>query len=601
MILRCQYLDTQKFVNELFSKFSPESLSSGTPSASHPPLLSIPGLNAATSPPGDSLPIEAYDPTTPLDLSNKTATSFNKGRKRSYNDRFSSSNGQDPQYAGNVRNPKVLRGSRGGREDRKLGRGLYNLPSTSQRTKYSSNGPLAGMPIPPTPPPGFPPFNPNDPMGSLLAMQTMFPQISRPKSFNGPLPPKVNQRCKDYDVKGFCVLGSACPYDHGNDLVVAPGKAEEYDPSSTLISSYRPTNGHSGRGNATRNRGFDRGARGRNDQGTFQFRRDSRATFSDPKPNFDKSITTIVIEHIPEENFDEEAVRNFFSQYGTIKDVTMRPYKRLALVQYSDYAAARRAYDSPQVIFDNRFVKVYWYKPSEDSKANGNPVRQPSTPQQPTTFPDTHAEQANMLTQQAEAQKNYEAKAKARKDMEEAKTALLKKQEEVAKKHDTERAELLAKIAAKEGEKFNVDAPKTTTNGTKAAQDDKVNRALREQLAKLEAEAKSLGIDPNAPPDEPYASYSSYRGRGGSMRFPTRGRGGFRGAASYRGGWAPSRGGSSVKRLDNRPKRVAVSGVEWTPEKDEYLREHLVVSAYLKCLSFQLGSMLTRYKGRCGI
>lgn len=425
----------------------------------------------------------------------------------------------------------------------------------------------------------------------MLAMQAMFPQVNGGKSFDGPLPPKINQRCRDYDLKGYCVLGSQCPYDHGNSPVVATGESEGFSQKTSRADPHQPVNIYNGRGTSSRARGLERGTR-RGDQSHVQSPRDSRAMFSDPKPNYDRSNTTIVVEQIPEESFEEESVRNFFSQYGSVKDVSMRPYKRLAVVQYSDYGAARRAYESPKVIFDNRFVKVYWYKASEDNKINGTSSRKssavprPSSSHQSPVTPNETVDQSVLLAQQSEAQKAYEAKALARKEMEEAKASLTKKQEELARKHDSERAQLLAKITAKEGSKVtneSEDSGGVVTNGNKkAAQDDKVNRALREQLAKLEAEAKSLGIDPDAPPEESYPYPSSYRGyyrgRGGANgRFAPRGRGG-RGAFRGSGGWAVPRGGSSVKRLDNRPKRVAVNGVDWTPEKDECLREHLIVS-----------------------
>ena len=83
-------------------------------------------------------------------------------------------------------------------------------------------------------------FDPNDPMAAMMAFQAMgFPppmpgMPPLPKAGSPPsqspsghgLPPRLKQRCKDYDTKGFCVLGSTCPYEHGNDHIVAPEKAE---------------------------------------------------------------------------------------------------------------------------------------------------------------------------------------------------------------------------------------------------------------------------------------------------------------------------------------------------------------------------------------
>ncbi|XP_053232646.1 RNA-binding protein 27 isoform X3 [Podarcis raffonei] len=41
---------------------------------------------------------------------------------------------------------------------------------------------------------------------------------SAPNSFGRNAPPK--RRCRDYDERGFCVLGDLCQYDHGNDPLV---------------------------------------------------------------------------------------------------------------------------------------------------------------------------------------------------------------------------------------------------------------------------------------------------------------------------------------------------------------------------------------------
>ncbi|XP_053154466.1 RNA-binding protein 27 isoform X2 [Hemicordylus capensis] len=41
---------------------------------------------------------------------------------------------------------------------------------------------------------------------------------SAPNSFGRNVPPK--RRCRDYDERGFCVLGDLCQYDHGNDPLV---------------------------------------------------------------------------------------------------------------------------------------------------------------------------------------------------------------------------------------------------------------------------------------------------------------------------------------------------------------------------------------------
>lgn len=321
-----------------------------------------------------------------------------------------------------------------------------------------------------------------------------------------------------------------------------------------------------------------RGGRGRGrgggDRGGFRGR--GRSEFSALGPNEDQSITTIVVEQIPEDKFNEEAIREFFSQYGNIIEVTLHDYKHLALIRYETYPEAKAAWSSPKVIFDNRFVKVYWHKPREKAEKNGDQVAG-ETPGDGTPFNREEFEK-----HQAEAQKAYEEKMRKRKETEEAKQALERQREELLKKQQEERAKLLQKLQGK-----GVSNGTDSINGhDESAADDHASqqtKQLRAQLAALEEEAKSLGLDPSsaeAGSSYPYRGrgrgLSTYRGRGG---YPPRGRGYdplYRGG--YRGRGAPRGRGGSVLRLDNRPKRVAVSGVELNSEKDEALRQYLIVS-----------------------
>ena len=164
-----------------------------------------------------------------------------QSRKRSYNDRQDERGGHDPHYGRGDRQIKQMR--RGG--DRT---GLYNgRPDRNVQPPANLPGlplpAMPGFPAPPTPPPGLP-FDPNDPLGTILAMQAMgFPpmpdmpplpqagslvgtqqqgrQVSpRGQSFGKN---KINARCRDYDTKGFCTRGNACPFDHGtNHITVLP-------------------------------------------------------------------------------------------------------------------------------------------------------------------------------------------------------------------------------------------------------------------------------------------------------------------------------------------------------------------------------------------
>ena len=451
--------------------------------------------------------------------------------------------------------------------------------------------PQGFMPGMPEPPPGMPPLDPNNPMAAVLAMQAMgFPVPGLPSmqpGGRGHAGPK-KKRCRDYDLKGFCARGNTCMYEHGQDSIyVPPGNpSDEYDPTnSTLMIGLEgdgatPPQSHFRGGDRGRGRGGFRGDRGGNPS-----RRGGRAEFSSDKPNYDKSKTTIVVENIPEEKFSEDEVRGFFSEFGEILEVSMRPYKRLAIVKFSDWNAAKAAYSSPKVIFDNRFVKVYWYtdqeslpqppavapsKPSNGA-ANGNGTHGP-VPARATSEPQIDIEE--FARKQQEVQKAHEEKTKKKLEMEAARKELEKRQEELLKSQAEEKKKLMERIAAKSG--------KPAADGAEAPVETKANpqtEALKAQLATLEAEAQSLGIDTTAT-DDSWSSRGRGRGRGGF-----RGRGafiprGFRGGYRGRGG-APF-GGASAYKLDNRPKTIGISGVDFTePEKDENLRQYLLVSRFL--------------------
>ena len=283
-----------------------------------------------------------------------------------------------------------------------------------------------------------------------------------------------------------------------------------------------PVSNEHGGTQGLRGNGYIRG-RGRGDRGEFvQRRNNNRAEFSQAGPNHDRSITTIVVEQIPEEKFDQTHVRDFFAEFGNIEKVTMQPYKRLALVKYGDYTAARRAYESPKVIFDNRFVKVYWYKqgaiptPPATAKDTAKSPFMPKEEEQPF-------DREKFERDAVAAQKKLEEKKVQMKDVEAKRQALEKQKQELAQKQAEEKRKLLEKLATK-GVSSNGDSPIVdVTDGTKRVNEGKVSahtKALREKVAELEAEAKSLGLD-SALSEVPYI-YSRGRGRG-------------RGRASYRG------------------------------------------------------------------
>lgn len=416
----------------------------------------------------------------------------------------------------------------------------------------------------------------------MQAMGMPYPQMPKfPMSFNSGRNSRRKGRCRDFDNKGYCSRGSTCPYDHGNESIFVPpmgppgdGKSpsitffrpsivaadsfSEYDPSNPVFSmaNAEQMNPYNFNPEMGRGRGGRKGRNGR--------KGGSRAAFSADGPVHDRSKSTIVIENIPEESFTEEAVKEFFSQFGNIVETSMQPYKHLAIVKYDKWGSANAAYRSPKVIFDNRFVKVFWYKDEADGippskPLNGNNNSNFGDQDQPLDQePEPEIDMEEFQRRQEEAQKRQQEREAKRADLERQRQELEKQQQELLARHREENEKLQAKLSVQSGEE-----PSSGTG------------MLRAKLAALEQEAKMLGIDPNAAEEE----YDFHSQRGGGFR----GRGGYRGRGAPRGrGSFRGRGGMHAAyaqySIDNRPKKVAVRGVDFTSsEKDESLRHFLLV------------------------
>lgn len=412
----------------------------------------------------------------------------------------------------------------------------------------------------PPPPPGPMPFNVNDPMAFFTMMAALgmnMPGMSPlPNNMPNSMPmsngvdgqAKVG-KCHSYHEKGYCVLGNMCSFQHGESEAVP-----EYDPTQPSLSMKNASS-------TVRRPGVNKnyGKSGR-----------PRADISLPGPTQDRSLTTLVVEQIPREHFNEEDVRDYFSEFGTIVDVEMHNYKRVAIVKYEDHSAASRAYNSPKAVFENRFIKVYWKRPDmtfegpsllpddaemEDGYEDEDPVMSPE----------------EIAQRQAEAQQAFEERRRKREETE-ARAAEI---DRLLKEKDAEMRAIkkqLAELAGEEETESNRDAIKDFSR----------------DLATLQAEAENLFGTAETP---------SFAGRGAPVRggyrgraqtsFSTRGRGfaPLRGRGAPRGGFAGrGRVAVSVRRLDNRPRRLAVSGIDKGSAKDEALRQYLLVSRLSSCV-----------------
>ncbi|KAF9388235.1 hypothetical protein CPB97_001388 [Podila verticillata] len=247
------------------------------------------------------------------------------------------------------------------------------------------------------------------------------------------------QRCRDYDEKGFCMRGDLCSYDHGEDRIVVddiqraafemmPGgsvppfqmgsngapfftggsngnhmsnpemfemnMAASGTDSMSLSGRIGPDNfsqggvdgrsGHdmSSRG-GMRGRGSMRGIRGGRGRGGSSHPYNSSGRFGAGGTGGAATKTSLVVEHIPDEFNTIFKVNEFFTQFGSLVNIQLDQPAHKALIQYSTRDEANAAYNSSEVIFGNRFVKVYW-QPDDQQGSFGGSAPKPTGQVQPT-------------------------------------------------------------------------------------------------------------------------------------------------------------------------------------------------------------------------
>lgn len=248
--------ETGAFIDEVLAAVRTKSfLFKSKPKPPTPALLPSPALSTDAPPfnppTGPSAPSKQHTNVPGLGASPPSARG-EQSRKRRYYEREASQprDSQDPHYsraAGGER-PFKQATRRGGRSGRGGGGG-YDMNMGRIPGQPASMASLFNFPALPTPPPGLAPFNPADPMSFLTMMGMAFPSMPSIPSDRSQL--AANQqgshrasrtrgrkrRCRDYDTKGYCALGSACPYEHGGELVLPPA-VDGTCPSFILTSQH---------------------------------------------------------------------------------------------------------------------------------------------------------------------------------------------------------------------------------------------------------------------------------------------------------------------------------------------------------------------------
>ncbi|KAI7870676.1 hypothetical protein BDF14DRAFT_1504746 [Spinellus fusiger] len=410
-------------------------------------------------------------------------------------------------------------------------------------------------------------------------------------------------RCRDYNEKGFCMRGDMCPYDHGVDRIIVdeafngpfsntPGHMgvpmggrgpqppffgipnplvsngmgpDAYDPERAALmpngsipfpNDMPPMIIPEGMQSVPMNQNI-RGGRGRG-------RGRGRGGYVAGYQHHSKTGTTLVVENIPQEECQITKVHDFFQKFGTLTNISVQPHQQKAILQYGTRAEAEAAYHSPDAIFDNRFVKVYWHREKEEGGSGLAPaVEVQQTPVVPSNEPDPElvaARAAELAKQREEKQKKHQERMQALLDAQKQKEQMLQGQ-------INEQKELMAKLGNKDLTRVEkeellkslkriaaeIDVSKasvmpqpqqTPVSGTTETPED-----LKRKLAILEAEAAALGLA---------AQGSAYRGRGGYFG---RGR-----------GYPRMRGGMARMSLDNRPTKILIKNIP--EDANEELQKH---------------------------
>ena len=393
--------------------------------------------------------------------------------------------------------------------------------------------------------------------------------------------------------------------------------------------------GPGGRGGAMGGRGRGRGG---GPPGTFQSAR--------------RSNTTLVIENVPADSLDLIKVNEYFKKFGTITNISIDKPGSKALVSYSQPSEAKAAHESPDVIFGNRFVKVYFQRLDEAAGAAAGPSSTPRpTPSAGPPARNNFVPGKNVYHARSPAAGGSTPGAAAGGGMSEERKKLLEDQRSKQATLDvqlTEQKALIAKFSDKnlsaedkkatmaqlkklgdeikastEAVKTAVEAlqaatketptPVAADGGNWKAEKDKREREqldreldlhakgsspsstteeLKKKLESLKAEAASLGIDGAS--GAAGAASGSYgfnprgRGRGG---YAARGRGGYAQYTGRGGAVGPNRS----LRIDNRTTRLKIEDLPAGADADK-VKEHF--AGFGEVDSFDAASGTVVYKTR---
>ncbi|CAH2101658.1 unnamed protein product [Euphydryas editha] len=234
--------------------------------------------------------------------------------------------------------------------------------------------------------------------------RSMSPGGARPEHADA-----YRRRCRDFDVKGYCMRGDLCEWDHGADPVVledaalsrvlalpppvpVPVPVPEYNPAAPDIwgggvVGYPPPVLPPPR---LTPRELVPIPRVRHDAApaprpappgkkTFDY---NRLGASRPPLPANAANCSLEVKKVPRGLNDITHLNNHFSKFGKIVNIQVcyEGDPEAALITFSTPTEANVAYKSTEAVLNNRFIKVFWHNPENKQENTAPGGQQPNKP-----------------------------------------------------------------------------------------------------------------------------------------------------------------------------------------------------------------------------
>ncbi|KAJ3373105.1 hypothetical protein GGF31_001092 [Allomyces arbusculus] len=240
----------------------------------------------------------------------------------------------------------------------------------------------AGFPHGASPPPHMPPGAVMPP--PVRDRDRPFGPI--PSGLGDGMPPRQKRRgrCRDFDEKGVCMRGDSCIFQHIGPIVegelplpgrfaphpshMPPMRNDRFGPRPpNMMGGGYPAPGPFGApapgippGGGAPGMRMGMGFRMNNGGGAPGGGRASGnfipGRSRDPQP-------AIVVDQIPTEHCNAAQINEFFARFGRIENLQVFEQERRAIITFATVDEAKAAHGSPDPIFGNRFIKVFFYNP----------------------------------------------------------------------------------------------------------------------------------------------------------------------------------------------------------------------------------------------